>query len=107
MQTNHRLSGTALNVGLALLLAAALSTSHLLDGHIFEITDHHNEHAQAAALQDALKAEAAAQRFAQAAAALCGPNAGYLETADGSLACTTKKGKRTGVVVQTSMASAQ
>lgn len=87
----------AINWSLAALLAAVLSTSHLLDA---SITDNSTEHAQAAALQDAIKDEAAHARYMQAAAAMCGENAGYLETADGAIACTTKKGKRTGVVLQ-------
>lgn len=91
----------SLNWSLAAIIAAILSTSHLLDtGNTFEITDHSTEHAQAAALQDAINAEAAHARYMRAAAAICGENAGYLETADGAIACTTKKGKRTGVVLQ-------
>jgi hypothetical protein len=96
MQASQSHGSNALNWSLAAIIAAVLSTSHLLDTNI---TDNSTEHAQAAALQDAIKAEAAHTRFTEAAAAMCGPNAGYLETADGAIACTTKKGKRTGVVL--------
>jgi hypothetical protein len=86
--TAHR----ALNWSLAALIAAVLSTSHLLDGHI---TDNSFEQAQAMSLQDAIKAETAAARFDKAAAAICGPNAGWRLLDDGAIQCTTKKGRAT------------
>lgn len=86
--TYHR----ALNWTLAAIIAAVLSTSHLLDLHI---TDHSAEQAQAMSLQDAIKAEAAAARFDKAAAAICGPNAGWRLLDDGAMQCTTKKGRST------------
>ena len=44
-----------INTALVALIALILSTSYLLDGP----TDHSTEHAQAAALDDAIKTEAA------------------------------------------------
>ena len=80
-----------LNWTLAALLALLLSSSYLLDGP----TDHQSEWASAASLQDAVRAEAQAQRRAQAVAALCGQNAGSFELADGDTQCTTKHGRKT------------
>jgi hypothetical protein len=87
--TAHR----AINWTLAALIAAVLSTSHLLDGPL--ITDHSTEQAQAMSLQDAIKAEAAAARFDKASTAICGPNAGWRLLDDGAIQCTTKKGRAT------------
>lgn len=86
--THHR----AFNIALAALIAAVLSTSYLLDGP----TDHSAEHAQARDLSDAVKADAAAERFAKAAAALCGSeNATARHLEDGSIQCLTKRGHKT------------
>lgn len=85
--TTHR----ALNVLLATLIAAVLSTSYLLDGP----TDHSAEHAQAAALDDAIKTEAAQARFARAGAAICGENAAVMDLGDGTIQCLTKRGYKT------------
>jgi hypothetical protein len=73
----------------AILLAIAAGAAWHLD-------DHSHEWQQSANLQDAINADARAQRIAKVAAFKCGTNAGYLEKSDGTIACTTKKGKRTG-----------
>lgn len=87
---------TSLNLSLAVLIAAVLAAGTMLDAP----SDNSTEHAQAASLQDAINADTRAQRIAKVAAFKCGPNAGFLEKADGLLACTTHKGKPTGVVFQ-------
>lgn len=51
-----------------------------------------------AAHEDAISAQQAAQqraRFEQRAQQMCGENAGWRETADGSVACFTKRGRKT------------
>jgi hypothetical protein len=85
--TAHR----AINWALAALIAAILSCSYLLDGP----SDHSAEHAQALALKDAQKQEAADERFAQAAAAMCGPNAAAKDLGDSTVQCYTHKGRKT------------
>jgi hypothetical protein len=90
--TLHR----TINLTLAGLIALALSTSYLLDGP----DDHSHEMAQAADMSQAIKQEAAAHRYRLAVSKLCGDNAGYVEQADGTVACTTKKGRKTGHTVQ-------
>lgn len=93
------MNARALNWALAALLALLLSISHLLDGP----TDHHAEWASAASLQDALQAEAQAERKAHAVAALCGPNAGAVEMGDGATQCITKHGRRQSKIVQVAL----
>lgn len=85
--TTHR----AINWGLALIISVLLGSLYRLDGP----TDHNIEMAQAADLQAAIQAEAAEARFAKAAAALCGPNAGYALLPDGAMQCYTHKGRKT------------
>lgn len=85
--TLHR----AINWALAALIAAIMASSYMLDGP----SDHSAEHAQALALKDAQKQEAAEQRFAKAAAALCGPNAAAKDLGDGTVQCYTHKGRET------------
>lgn len=93
--TPHR----TLNWTLAAVIALLLSASYLLDGP----TDHHAEWASAASLQDALQAEAQAERKARAIAAMCGPNAGAVEMDDGATQCTTKHGRRQSKIVQVAL----
>lgn len=85
------MTARALNWALAALLALLLSSSYLLDGP----TDHQAEWASAASLQDAIRAEAQAERKQRAIADLCGQNAGSFELADGATQCTTKHGRKT------------
>lgn len=75
----------------ALLLALILSTSHLLDSE----PDRRAEWDQAADIQAGINAAIAEQRFAQAAQALCGPQAAWEQTPDGSVQCRTKHGRPT------------
>lgn len=72
----------------ATAVAILLSTS-------FHLDDMRHEMGVSADLQDAIRAEAREQRFAKAAQALCGPNAGYALQDDGSVQCYTHKGRKT------------
>ena len=85
--TGHRL----LNWLMALAIVLIYAAMQYLDGP----TDHSAEHAQALALLDAQRTEAADQRFARAAAALCGPNAAAQDLGDGTVQCMTHKGRKT------------
>ena len=59
-------------------------------------SDHSAEQAQAQSLADAQRTEATAERFAKAAAELCGSNnAAVLHLGDGSIQCLTKRGHKT------------
>jgi len=83
---------------LALLMALALSAlGPALDG----VDDHHAEYAQADDLQAALNRARDEKRFAQAAQAMCGPQAAWQQLHDGSVQCRTKYGRPT-VTVQVS-----
>ena len=86
----------AVNIGLALLIAAILSTSHLLDGP----ADFLAAQADALSRQDAIKTESAERRFERAAAAMCSENGGWRRVGADGVQCITKKGKRTGAVVE-------
>ena len=81
----------ATNWTLATVLAALLSTAHLLDGP----ADHAAEQAQLVSLQDAIKTEAAEARFTRAAARICGENAGFRQLDETTVQCFTHKGKPT------------
>jgi hypothetical protein len=82
----------------ALLLAIALSAlGPALDG----IDDHSHEYAQADDLQAAIIRARDEQRFAQAAQAMCGPQAAWQQLSDGSVQCRTKHGRPT-ITVQVS-----
>jgi hypothetical protein len=59
------------------------------------IDDHGAEHAQALALQDAIKASHAAERFADAARAVCGENGAWRNLGDGTVQCYTHRGAKT------------
>ena len=78
----------------ATVIALLLASSFHLDGP----ADYEAEQAQAVSLMDAQRTEAAAQRHAQAVQALCGPNAGVIEQADGSVRCTLKNGRKANTV---------
>lgn len=76
---------------LAACIALMLSSAYLLDGP----DDHQAEHATALALEDALRLEAAQDRFTKAAATLCGPQAYAADLGDGTVQCHTKRGRKT------------
>lgn len=84
----HRLA----NWMLALSIVGIYVAMAFIDGP----TDHSAEHAQAQSLADAQRTEAAAERFAKAAATLCGSeNATARHLEDGSIQCLTKRGHKT------------
>lgn len=76
---------------LALLICMIMATSYLLDGP----TEHSAANANALSLQDALASQARELRFAKAAAAVCGINAGAQDLGDGTVQCYTHKGRKT------------
>jgi hypothetical protein len=79
----------------AALIALALAATHLLDGP----DDHSFETAQAQELEAAQRAQAEQLATLRRAQATCGANTGVIERADGSLACATKRGRPTGVLL--------
>lgn len=79
---------------IATLISLVMSSAYLLDGP----DDRHAEHASAMALEDALKLEARQERFAKAAAAVCGPQAHAADLGDGTVQCHTKRGRKTSKV---------
>jgi len=78
----------------ALLIALLMGSSHLLDSE----PDRRAEWRQADDIQDAINTAIEAKRFQQAAQALCGPQAAWQQTPDGSVQCKTKHGRPTVVV---------
>lgn len=91
MQTPH---GAARAIPWIAGIALAIALSALgpaLDG----IDDHHAEWAQADDLQAALIRATDEKRFAQAAQAMCGPQAAWEQLHDGSVQCRTKYGRPT------------
>ena len=80
-----------LNWCLAGVAALVLSSAYLLDApsELQAVID------TAAAAQDARQALLAEARFAKAAQAACGENAGWQLRADGAVQCTTKRGHKT------------
>ena len=95
--TAHRAINIALTIGLAVALAAILSTGHHLDA------DHADEWAQSTALIDAQRAARAEYRRDLAASRLCaeanGPGAAWRWTDTGDLVCTDHRTGRAAVVV--------
>jgi Flp pilus assembly protein TadG len=80
-----------INWGLAVAVAAVLSTGYLLDG-----PSDHQAAMDAAADAKATQAEQRAQaRFERAAQAMCGENAGWTKLENGSVQCFTKRGHKT------------
>lgn len=77
---------------LALTVVGIYAAMSYIDGP----SDHSAEQAQAQSLADAQRTEAAAERFAKAAATLCGSeNATARHLEDGSIQCLTKRGHKT------------
>ncbi len=95
--TPHRAINLAAAILLASVIAAALATSHLLDGP----DNHRAEWAESTALADAQKAAQRATRQERAAAQLCmklkGPNAAHAWTEDGQLVCRDNRGNSVAV----------
>ena len=83
----HRITNWLLAIAIVLIYALMQT----LDGP----SDHSAEHAQALALLDAQRTEAAELRFAHAAAAVCGPNAAAQDLGNGMVQCMTHKGRKT------------
>lgn len=84
----------AINWTLGGIIAVLLGATWHLDGP----SDHNTEMAQAAAMQDAIKNEAAQARFTRAAAQMCG-NAEWAQDSDGAVVCQVRKVRARGVVV--------
>lgn len=76
-------------IGCAVVILLAASIN-------LDLYDASAERATAQALEDAIRAEKAATRFARAAADLCGPNAGWVELQGGAIQCTLHTGRATG-----------
>jgi hypothetical protein len=80
-----------INWGLAVAVAAMLSTAYLLDG-----PSDHQAAIDAAADAKATQREQAQQaRFEKAAQAMCGDNAGWKLLENGSVQCFTKTSRKT------------
>jgi len=78
------------------LIALSVVGIYALMAYVDGPTDHSAEQAQAKSMADAIRAEAAAERFARASAALCGgENAVARDLGDGSIQCLTKRGAKT------------
>lgn len=75
----------------AIAIVLAYICMAVLDGP----TDHSTEVAQAQALDDAHKAEAARLRFEAAAQAMCGPQAAWRAVDQTSVQCFNKRGRKT------------
>lgn len=74
---------------IALAMVAALSwLGPTLD-------DHSTEAAQAASIEDALRAADERHRFQRAAQQICGPQSPFTELADGSIQCHDRRGRKT------------
>lgn len=85
--TFHRLT----NWALALLIIAIYALMAHLDGP----SDHQAQADQLSNLQDIAHQEAAQQRMATAAQAMCGDNAGWQLVDATTVQCTTKRGFKT------------
>lgn len=73
------------------VLALVIGCSHYLD----DIPDHSAEWDQVVNLQGAIQASIEQGKFDRAAQAVCGPQSPWVETADGSVQCSTKHGRPT------------
>jgi hypothetical protein len=82
---------TLMNLALALLMAVVMSSAYLLDGP----SDLQAQLDTASTHSDAQRAAVAVAKFAKAAQAACGSNAGW-QTVDGhTVQCLTKRGHKT------------
>lgn len=59
------------------------------------LDDHADEWDRAITLQDAINVAIEQKKFDVAAQALCGPQSPWVQTADGSVQCSTKHGRPT------------
>jgi len=84
-------ANTAINWAIALAIVAIYTLMAHLDGP----SDYQAQADQLANLQDIAKTEAAQQRMATAAQAMCGENAGWQMVDETTIQCTTKRGHRT------------
>ena len=75
--------------------ALAIAIAALLCWFGPSLDDHSAENDQAVDLQAAIVASIAQERFDRAAQAVCGPQAAWVQTADGSVQCSTKHGRPT------------
>ena len=82
---------TLMNLALALLMAVVMSTGYLLDGP----SDHQANLDTASAHGDAQRAAMAEAKFAKAAQAACGANAGWQLVDGQTVQCSTKRGHKT------------
>lgn len=87
--STHRLINWALAIAIALILSAMCNLDALGPD------DRSAEMAQAQALAAATATDAAQTRFAVAASAICGPNAAAQDLGDGTVQCSTHKGRKT------------
>lgn len=62
------------------------------------LDDHSDEFDQAVDLQGAIQAAIEQGKFDRAAQAVCGPQSPWVQTADGSVQCSTKHGRPTILV---------
>lgn len=87
----HRVLNSAAALLLAAVIAAALSTSHLLD-----LDDHHADWPQSTALADAQRAAREAHAAELAAIRQCtalhGPGVAVAYTVDGDIVCKARRG---------------
>lgn len=79
----------------AWLSAIAIVLLYIMAAVLDGPTDHSTEVAQAQAIDDAHKAEAARLRFEAAAQAMCGPQAAWRAVDQTSVQCLTKRGRKT------------
>ena len=79
----------------AWLSAIAIVLLYIMAAVLDGPTDHSTEVAQAQALDDAHKTEAARLRFEAAAQAMCGPQAAWRAVDQTSVQCLTKRGRKT------------
>jgi len=80
-----------INWGLAVAVAAMLSTAYLLDGP----SDHQAASDAASDAKATQREQAALARFEKAAQAMCGDNAGWTQLENGAVQCLTKRGHKT------------
>lgn len=78
--------------------ALAIAIAALLCWFGPALDDHSSEWDQAVDLQGAIQAAIEQGKFDRAAQAVCGPQSPWVQTADGSVQCSTKHGRPTILV---------
>jgi hypothetical protein len=86
---------TLSNILMAIAIALTLGSAHLLDGPSDTAAAQDSAASAADAAKQARNKAREQERFAQAAARICGENASWRELADGSIQCATKRGHPT------------